>query len=166
MTYDNRSFTLTGNLKVKPVWSEDFSATVVSDRAVIVNDVNLNSVDANNYVDAHFKDQVVVGTSASELDLTSLTHKAFGDSGTISLENILVIYLENKSETDITVFGGSSNPWQGFAAGAITLKPSGILYATAPGSGWPVTSSAKKIQLQASAAGAKLDVFLVGVIDE
>lgn len=163
----SREYTLTGNLKLKPVWSEDFSATVISDRAVIVNDVNLNSVDSDFYVDAHFKDQVDVDTTASELDLTALTHKAFGDSGTIALENILVIYLENKSETqDITIFGGSTDAWQGFSAGAITLKPSSVLYATAPGSGWPVTSSAKKIQLQASASGAKLDVFLVGVIDE
>lgn len=162
-----REYTLTGNLKLKPVWSEDFSATVISDRAIIVNDVNLNSADENNYVDAHFKDQVDVDTTASELDLTSLTHKAFGDSGTIALENVLVIYLENKSETqDITIFGGSTDAWDGFSSGSITMKPGGVLYATAPGSGWPVTSTAKKIELQASAAGAKLDVFLVGVIDE
>lgn len=162
----SREYTLTGNLKLKPVWSEDFSATVVSDRAVIVDDVNLNSADADNYVDAHYKDQVTVGTTASELDLTSLDHKAFGDSGTIALENILVVYLRNKSETDISVFGGSSDPWEGFSAGAVTMKPGGVLYATAPGSGWAVTSTAKKIQLQAGAAGAKLDVFLVGVLDE
>jgi hypothetical protein len=161
-----RYFSVTGLLKLKPVWTQSFgTATDVSDRADIAETLTMSSDTPDLYADSLWKDGITATTTSAEIDLSALDQKGFGGTGTLAFENILAVYVKNAGENDALVFGTpSQDRWDGLAGGAVRLKPNSVLYVTAPGSGWPVTTASRLVEFSAASGTTTLEFLFIGVL--
>lgn len=161
-----RTFTLAGTLKVQPKWVEAFGVTDVTDAATATHTAALIDGTGQGAANGYWKDQLSIPAGgAVALNLSALSHKAFGGSGTLAFAAVKMLMVVNNSQSDAVSIGASgSNRWASFSAGAVAVGPGGVLYAVAPVSGWGVTPTGYILTISnAGAAPAVVDVYLAGV---
>lgn len=159
------SFSITGSLRVVPRWVDALNTVDVTDTTTTTDALSLADGTGVGQANAYYRDVLTIAAGGTAtVDLRNLTLKAFGGTGTLSLTSVKVIVIRNRSTTASLAVGGSTtNRWSGFAAGAVTLGPSGCIYSTAP-SGWATTATDKVLAITNNgAAAADIELVLVGV---
>lgn len=159
-----REFSVTGNLKFKPVWTEQNGATVIADTAAVNSALNLNSATPELYADAFWKDGFQLTSTATIIDLLDLHQKIFSSSGNLALAVVKAIYVENRSATeDVELFGDVAGRWDGASRHGITVGAGGLVYWTFPLAGAPVAAGSSLVRMASLGSTAEIAVSIVGV---
>jgi hypothetical protein len=156
------SFKLSGLLRLLPSWTEN---SVTDSTRVEVRTTLANGTGAGQ-ANAYWRDSLTItaGGTAS-IDLRSLPMDFFAATGSVGLASVKQLLVVNKSGAATLSVGGSvTNRWTALAAGAITLGPSGSVYASYTGTGYATTSSDKVLTITNNgAASATVEVYVAGV---
>jgi hypothetical protein len=161
-----RDFTVTGTLKLKPVWTELNGVTDITDRIVVNDAIGLNSSDPAAYADAIWKDGFDLTETGLTLNLKSLSQKIFGGSGLLGFNSVKIIYAENRSsDNPVEVFGSVSGRWPGASESAVRVGPGGVYYATFP-AGETVSAGASNFFVKSVGGPAEFAIAFIGVLDE
>jgi hypothetical protein len=159
------TFTLSGTLKVTPRWVDSRSATDITDTTIATNTVALDDGTASGQANAYWKDQLSINAGASvTIDLRSLSHKAFGGTGTLAFAAVKMLMISNNGTGNVVVGGTPANRWSSWATGNVTIGAGCVLFATNTASGWATTTTEKTLQITNSgAAVALVDIYVAGV---
>ena len=159
------TFTLSGTLKVTPRWVDSRSATDITDTAIATNTIALDDGAADGQANAYWKDQLPLAAGASvTIDLRSLSHKAFGGTGTLAFAAVKLLMICNNGIGNVVVGGTPANRWNSWATGNVTIGAGCVVFATNTGSGWATTTTGKTLQITNSGADAMtVDVYIAGV---
>lgn len=159
------SFSLTSTLRFVPRWVDSLNTTNVIDTTATTDILTLANGSGSGQANAYWRDVVTIAASGTaSIDLRSLTLKAFGGTGTLTLASVKAICVRNRSTTaSLSVGVSATNRWSGLAAGAITVAGSGCFYAT-NSTGWATSASDKILAItNDGASAADVEVIVVGV---
>lgn len=95
------SFSLTGQLRLTPTWTDELNATDVVDSTPILQALTLADGTGNGQANCYWKDVRTVAANSTEgIDLEALPLKAYGGTATIALTGLRMIYIRNLSATN------------------------------------------------------------------
>lgn len=159
------TFTLSGTLKVTPRWVDSRSATDITDTTIATSTIALDDGTASGQANAYWKDQLSLNAGASvTIDLRSLSHKAFGGTGTLAFAAVKMLMISNNGTGSVVVGGTPANRWDSWATGNVTVGAGCVLFATNTASGWATSTTGKTLQITNSgASAATVDVYIAGV---
>lgn len=160
------SFSLSGQLRIVPSWTDSLSTTDVVDSVTIQVPLSFTNGTGPGQADAYWRDvRFVTGSATDVIAVTSLPINVFGGSRTLDLAQLRAIYVRNQSATlklNYLHDGGAGGP-------AIELAPGGFFCWIAP---QPVAappmfsyiSPPNEIRVaNPGATGASYEIVLVGV---
>jgi len=159
------TFTLSGTLKVTPKWIDSRSATDITDTSIATSTIALDDGTSDGRANAYWKDQLSINAGASvTIDLRSLSHKAFGGTGTLAFAAVKMLMISNNGTGDVSVGGTPANRWTTWATGNVTIGAGCVLFATNTANGWATSTTGKALQITNSgAAVALVDIYVAGV---
>lgn len=162
-----RAFTLTNQLKIKPVWTQDTGATTLSDNMNLNEAFQLTSTADPadlTFANGFWKDQITVTAAGTTLDLLALPQKIFGGSGTLGITNVKVVFVQNVGNESAKLFGNASGRWPGLSADEITVGPGAIFYVQHP-AGYSVTAGSSNVLVAAETSSATVNVVFIGEVN-
>ena len=139
--------------------------TDITDTAIATSTIALNDGIGTGQANAYWKDQLSINAGASvTIDLRSLSHRAFGGTGTLSFNVVKMLMISNNSTGDVVVGGTPANRWATWATGNVTIGAGCVLFATNTASGWATSTTGKALQITNTGAGVALvDIYVAGV---
>lgn len=151
------SFSMTGAVRIVPVWTEPLDLVDVVDKTTIAETLTLANGTAAGQADAYWKDVRTVAASTTDtVDLTALPLDVYGGTDTISLANVRLIYVKNRSTTVALSYAVGSE--------AVALRPGGIFFWSAPSNAAAAAYSATEIRVtNAGASAADYEILIAGV---
>lgn len=151
------SFSLTGTIRLTPVWTEPLDLVDVVDRTAIAETISLSDGDGAGEADSYWKDVRTVAASTTDtVDLTALPLDVYGGTDTLSLANVRLIYVKNRSATVALSYA--------VGAETIALRPGGLFFWYAASNAAAAAYSATEIRVtNAGASAVDYEIVLAGV---
>lgn len=151
------SFSMTGSVRVVPTWTEPLDLVDVVDKTTIAETLTLANGTAAGQADAYWKDVRTVAASTTDtVDITALPLDVYGGTDTISIANVRLIYVKNRSATVALSYA--------VGAEAVALRPGGVFLWYAPSNATAATYSATEIRVtNAGASAVDYEIVIVGV---
>lgn len=156
------SFSMTGQVRLSPQWTDELNATDVIDATSIIESFALTDGTGNGQANCYWKDvRTVAAGQEDAIDLASLPLKAYGGTATIGLTSLRAIYIRNLSSTLELTYRFPDN-YFGIVAGGVFLwvAPRG---ATAPAVNAFDIGSKALIVWNNNASAINYEIILVGV---
>lgn len=158
------TFSLAGQLRIQPTWTDTLSTTDVVDSVEIIRALTLANGTGAGQANAYWRDvRTVAGGDLDSLILTALPVSVFGGTSTLNMASVKGIYVRNMSATVPLVYlfdGGDA---------ACQLPPGGLmlwLSPTAVSAGgsfeWSASDSEILIENQ-TATSAQYEIVIIGV---
>ena len=155
------SFSLSGQVRIVPSWTDSMSTTDVVDSVTIQLPLSYTNGTGPAQADAYWRDvRTVTGSTTDTVNLAALPINVFGGTGTLDLEVPRLIYVRNLStgvRLQYSLIGGSNQE----------IPPGGVFLwtattDTAAGKRWLADDQLIEIQ-NVGATGANYEIVLVGV---
>ena len=148
------TFSLTGSLRISPVWVEPLDASTVTDATTALVSLSLANGTGTGQADAYWRDLISVGAaSTTTINLAALPMNVFGTAGTLDMDRQKMLLVRNRSTSiGVTVALGTSV--------TAALNAGGVVLATSTAAGWSETSLTLT---NAGASAVSVEVYLVGV---
>jgi hypothetical protein len=148
------NFSLTGSLRLSPVWVEPLDASTVTDATTALVSLSLANGTGTGQADAYWRDLISVGAaSTTTINLTALPMNVFGTAGTLDTARQKLLLIRNRSTTlGLTIALGTS--------ATAALNPGGMVLATSTANGWAETALTLA---NAGGSSVSVEVYLVGV---
>jgi hypothetical protein len=148
------TFSLSGSLRVSPIWVEPLDASTVTDATSALISFALENGTASGQANAYWRDLVSVSaTSTTTINLTALPMNVFGTAGTLDMDRQKLLLIRNRSTTiGLTLALGTSV--------TAALNAGGVVLASSTAAGWSETSLTLT---NAGASAVSVEVYLVGV---
>ena len=154
-------FSMTGQLRIVPAWSDEMSTTTVVDSVTIQQSLSLANGTGPGQAQAYWRDvRTVTGAATDVIDLSALPVNIFGGSSTLNLDGPRLIYVRNLSSAVRLNYGLIDGSNQEIPPGGVFLWSSPR--DTAAGKRWLADTQQIEIQ-NAGATGANYEIVLVGV---
>lgn len=94
------TFSLTGQLRMVPSWSDAMSTTDVVDSVTIFQQLSFTDGTAAGEADAYWRDvRTVAATTTDTVAIDNLSVSIFGGSATLDLADLKAVYVRNLSDT-------------------------------------------------------------------
>lgn len=155
------TFSMTGQLRFVPSWTDAMSTTDVVDSVTIQVPLTLSDGDGAGEADAYWRDvRTVAGSTTDVVDLSSLPVSVFGGSSTIDLAVPRLIYVRNLSLTISLFYALLNGSNQEIPPGGVFLWTCGT--DTAAGKRWLADTQLIEIE-NSGASAANYEIVLVGV---
>lgn len=154
------SFSLTGTLRLTPVWTEPLDLVDVVDRTVISEAITLVDGDGAGEADCYWKDvRTVAPASADTLDLSALPLDVYGGTATLDMATVRLIYIKNRSATIPIRYDIDGND------GRVSIAPGGVfLWHAGSAVSYVPTNLAAEIYLyNPGASAADYEIVIAGV---
>lgn len=99
------SFSLTGQLRLTPTWTDELNATDVVDSTPILQALTLTDGTGNGQANCYWKDvRTVAGNSTDTIDLMVVPLKAYGGTANVYFTNLRMIYVKNRHASASLLF--------------------------------------------------------------
>ena len=123
-------FSLTGSLRLSPVWVEPLDASTVTDATTALVSFAIENGTATGQANSYWRDLVLVDPGETiTLDMSALPINVFGTLAELDLQSQKLLFVRNRSTSiGLTVAFGTSV--------TAALGPGGIVLATSTASGW------------------------------
>lgn len=154
-------FSLTGQIRLDPRWTDDLNTTVVTDSVRVLLPLVLTNGSGDGQANVYWRDvRTVPGTDADVISMSSgLDLDVFGGSGTVELDpdKLRLIYVRNLSD-DVTLRLVLED------ADELRLPPGGVFLLTRPADAPFAGPNGGDFSIVNTAAtAADYEVILVGV---
>jgi hypothetical protein len=148
------TFSLSGSLRVSPIWVEPLDASTVTDATSALISFAFENGTGSGQANAYWRDLVSVSaTSTTTINLTALPMNVFGTAGTLDMDRQKLLLIRNRSTTiGLTVALGTSV--------TAALNAGGVVLASSTVAGWSETSLTLT---NAGASAVSVEVYIVGV---
>lgn len=157
------TFSMTGQLRFVPSWTDAMSTTDVVDSVTIQVPLTLSDGDGAGEADAYWRDvRTVAATTTDTVSIDNLSLSIFGGSSTLDLAELKLVYVRNLSETLPLQFRFGYPTAQ--ETSDIELRP-GAFVLLSGGTGLEVEGAAPDsvIVENTGASAANYEIVLVGV---
>ncbi len=154
------TFSLAGQLRFQPTWTDTLSTTDVVDSVEIIRALTLSNGTGAGQANAYWRDvRTVAATTTDIVDLSALPLSVFGGSATLDLTAPRLIYVRNLSASVRLLYAlieGSNQE----------IPPGGIFLWTAPvdatgGKRWLADSQLIEVENTTATSGS-YEIVLVG----
>jgi len=155
------SFSLSGQLRIVPSWTDSLSTTDVVDSVTIQLPLSLANGTGPAQADSYWRDvRTVTGSTTDTIDLSALPINVFGGTGTLDLAGPRLIYVRNRSTGMTLRYALEDGSTPELPPGAVFLWTS----PTTANAARPWLSDSQTIEIEnAGATGANYEIVLVGV---
>ena len=155
------TFSLAGQLRFQPTWTDTLSTTDVVDSVEIIRALTFANGTGAGQANAYWRDvRTVAATTNDFVVLTALPVSVFGGTSTLNMASVKGIYVRNMSATVTLKYGiddGDSRP---------EIPPGGFMMWFSPTAAtsqpWFNTSAAVRIDNE-SATSAQYEIVIIGV---
>jgi hypothetical protein len=129
------TFSMTGSLRLSPVWVEPLDASTVTDSTTALVSFAFQNGTGAGQANAYWRDlRTVAGGATDVIDLSALPLTAFGGTGTLDIATVRAVYVYNRSASSRLEYVLSDNNFsiapQGvflWVAGSLAPNPPLIL---------------------------------------
>jgi hypothetical protein len=148
------TFSLSGSLRISPIWVEPLDASTVTDATSALVSFAFENGTGSGQANAYWRDLVSVSaTSTTTINLTALPMNVFSTAGTLDIDRQKLLLIRNRSTTiGLTVALGTSV--------TAALNAGGVVLASSTAAGWSETSLTLT---NAGASAVSVEVYIVGV---
>lgn len=99
------SFSLTGQVRLTPRWTDELNATDVIDATSIIESFALTNGTGSGQANCYWKDvRTVAGNSVDTIDLMVVPLKAYGGTANVNFTNLRMIYVKNRHASASLLF--------------------------------------------------------------
>jgi hypothetical protein len=157
------TFSLQGQLRFVPLWTDDISPSNLSDTSTFLQTLSIANGTGATQANAYWRDVRTVAANTNDLvDLTDLPQEFMGATGSLSFAGLRLIYIRNRSATIAIRFAfDPDNPTGDYC----NIAPGGTYVWI--GSGWPATAIQTELSLllrNAGGSAATYEILIVGVL--
>ena len=154
------TFSLAGQLRIQPTWTDTMSTTDVVDSVEVIRPLTLANGTGPAQANAYWRDvRTVTGPSTDSINIGSLPVSVFGGSGNVSLSSVKLIYVRNTSSFQPLFYALPSG-------GSGELPPGGMFLWSSPTAGptgpWMAGPTGIAVQNQ-GATGGQYEIVVAGV---
>lgn len=151
-------------------WSDQQTGSRIFDDSQALWRIHLHEGTETNQANAvwYTLSRTLASGTSQEWDLAALPISVFRGQFTRAFTTIKALFVINRAESagNLLVGGASSNPWPGpftTASAVSRIVPGGALLVGNPGTGWPVTTTARNLKLAAENGSLTYDLVLLGI---
>lgn len=156
------SFSLSGQVRIVPSWTDSLSTTDVVDSVTIQVPLSFSNGTGPGQADAYWRDvRFVTGGTLDTVDLTALPINVFGGASTLHLASLKLVYVRNLSDAVMLQYGflgGVSAPDIPPNAAMLWASPTPSISEL-----WSAYFDKIEILNPVAATGASYEIVLVGV---